>query len=193
MASPWHNVYLVIPIKNTFVHFGVSDDRKRSHSAPPGLCRAAHVTRPPKKLSKRRPFRKKWVKKNDDDADALKEYARVARQEKWKQLAARALDEDRARDRALAKIAVVGDIEIFLPKLRESMEEQVFQDMVRAVFHDERDVETLKRMGVLRGKGGRIEFWCADALLMHPTMSALLYEARRYRRMSRSRITRVWI
>jgi hypothetical protein len=140
MASPreWHNVYLVIPIKNTFVHFGVSDDRKRSHSAPPGLCRVAHVTRPPKKLSKRRPFRKKWAKKNDD-ANALKEYARVARQEKWKQLAMRTLAEDRARDRAVAKtIAVVNDIEFFMPTLRETLEERVFSDMARAVFHDER-------------------------------------------------------
>ena len=184
--SEARGVLLVIPVKNTFVHFGVSDDRKRSQSAPPGLC---HVARRPK----RRPARKRWAKR-DDDAEALKEYARVAKEEKWKQLAARALDEDRARDRALARtIAVVSDIEIFTPKLRESLEDRVFNEMVRAAFHDVRDVETLKRMGVLRGKGGRIEFWCADALLMHPTMQALLCEARRYRRMPRSSVTRVWI
>ena len=70
---------------------------------------------------------------------------------------------------------------------------RVFNDIARAVFHDERVVETLKRMGVLRQNGDRMEFWCADALLMHPTMSVLLYEARRYRLMPRSRITRVWI
>ena len=73
------------------------------------------------------------------------------------------------------------------------MEEQVFQDMVRAVFHDERDVETLKRMGVLRENGDRMEFWCADALYQHPTMQALLGEARRYRLTSCSSVTRVSI
>ena len=106
------------------------------------------------------------------------------------------LEEDRARDRAVAKTtAKVNNIEIFTPKLRESLDARVFRRMQRAVFNDQHDVGTLQRMGVLREKDGHVEFWCADVLLMQTTMQALLGEARRYRLMQfpRSSVTRVWI
>ncbi len=188
----WCSVYLVIPVKNTFVHFSVPDDRQRSHSAPPGLC-VAIVRPPPKRHAKRRQLRKRW---RDDDANALTEYRRIAKEEKWRQIVTKTLEEDRARDRAVAKtMAKVNNIEIFTPKLRESLDARVFRRMQRAVFNDQRDVATLKRLGVIREKGGHVEFWCADVLLMQTTMQALLGEARRYRLMQfpRSSVTRVWI
>ena len=58
-----------------------------------------------------------------------------------------------------------------------------------------RDCAALETVGVIRDRGGdTVEFWCADEPLEHPTMMALLNEARQWREShekSLLRLTRV--
>ena len=64
------------------------------------------------------------------------------------------------------------------PRNREVLKIECYQTFLHYVFHDVRDCAALETMGVIRHEGDTVQFWCADEPLEHPTMRALLHEAR---------------
>ena len=81
------------------------------------------------------------------------------------------------------------------PRLREVLQREAYLSFLHCDFQDLRDCAALESMGVIRDHGGEaVEFWCADEPLEHPTMMALLNEARQCRESrekSLLRLTRV--
>ena len=65
-----------------------------------------------------------------------------------------------------------------IPRFREVLQVEAYQTFLHYVFHDIRDCAVLESMGVIRDQGDCVEFWCADEPLEHPTMRALLREAK---------------
>ena len=169
------------PVLNTFVHFVPRRvESQRCSSAPPEFFVGSVIAQAIKReiAMKNRAKRRtsKVVKKWSSVVEGL-----------WK-VREREFVHEICEEKAFRASHVT-------PKLREVLQRDAYLSFLHYVFQDVRDCAALESMGVIRDHGGEaVEFWCADEPLQHPTMMALLNEARQCREShekSLLRLTRV--
>ena len=170
-----------LPVLNTFVHFVPRRlESQRCTSAPPEFlveCVIAQAIK--REVAAKNRARKKSSK-------AVKKWCSVV-EGLWKERE-HELIKHISEDSSFRACRVT-------PRLRKVLQRDAYLSFLHYVFQDVRDCAALESMGVIRDHGGEaVEFWCADEPLQHPTMMALLNEARQCREShekSLLRLTRV--
>ena len=160
----------MLPVLHTFVHFSCqprAGSSRRSRSCPPefniDVALSQARSRESRARKREQAARKKVARKLARLVSAL----RVG-------IAKTMLEESKS-------IIGARKIERSTPRPREALVKRVYTEFAHRVFSDKRDELMLQCMGVIREKGDNVEFWCADDPLDHPTMQALLDQARRCR------------
>ena len=175
-------------VKNTFLHCEYFESPKpRCFSAPPRLniCNAGVVERS-NQVAKVIP---KVCLQVSSDGQALREFAKVRLQELWEQIVFKL--HSAKQSRALAVVRSIAEAKRTCPRFRLRLEMRAFQAMREHVFSQEREVDALLRLGVIRLCGDSIEIWSADAPLADPLMKHLLWEANRFKVMWEARVFQV--
>ena len=172
---------ICFPVLNTFVHFVPRRvESQRCSSAPPEFFVGSVIAQ----ANKREIAMKNRAKRRA--SKVLKKWSSVV--EGLRKGRERELIKQISEDSSFRACRVT-------PRLREVLRRDAYESFLHYVFQDVRDCAALESMGVIRDHGGEaVEFWCADEPLQHPTMMALLNEARQCREShekSLLRLTRV--
>ena len=168
-----------LPVCNTFVHFRTHHgSRRRCCSSPAEVFIDEAIKETMAKEALLRARAKKWA-------------ARITR--KWRKLVAAAWSAKEAQNLHEAREQAGGRVDSLTPKLRVTLNSDLFVQFAGKVFEDPKDILILCAMGVIREKDQAVEFWCADDSFRHETMQAMLQEAERMRQGYEDNALQLWM
>lgn len=181
-------MFAQVPVKNTFVHYDIFQrcDPARSASAPPVLSsRRDTPARGGKKRKKPPALSHRPVEPDDDDDAALRHFAAQARDERWADLAERALSRRRAvawRWNRMARALAGKDLE---PVRRATLSGRAFTHVLQYATRSPLDLIHFHCASVLRATGGSFEVWATDAIAQATKVQNLIRAAKHFAALAR--------